>query len=116
MRKFIEDLITITAVLCLAGLTFSATVWAVREMQGFSSPSSAIAASNQSPAIVIFDDPNDIMYWPSIDELQWFARTKRDGAFRKESQDAYEARRWVWYNNLSATATWPSELMVREVK
>ncbi len=83
----------------------------------FSSPSSVVAVSNQSTVTIIFDDPNDIRYWPSIDELQWFARTKPDGLFRKNSQDDYEARRWIWYCNKSARATWPSdELMVKEMR
>ena len=82
----------------------------------FSSPS-----SEAGPRVVLgsgfFPDPNDIPYWPSIDELQWFARTKRDGLFRKISQDDYEARRWVWYCDLSARATWPSdELVAKEVE
>lgn len=61
----------------------------------------------QSSPPQLIDDPNDITYWPSIDELQWFAQTKRDGFFRKISQDDYEARRWDWYCNSAAKDTWP---------
>lgn len=62
-------------------------------------------------------DPNNIAYWPSIDELQWFAGTNRDGVFRKLSQDAYEARRGQWYCDMSARATWPKRgLMTQEAK
>ena len=82
----------------------------------FSSPSSGTGMT-LAVVPVLFDDPNDIRYWPSIDELQWFARTKPDGLFRKISQDDYEARRWEWYCEQSARATWPEqELMVWEVK
>ena len=80
----------------------------------FSSPSSEAGSRVGSG---FFPDPNDITYWPSIDELQWFAQTNRDGLFRKISQDDYEARRWVWYCDMSARATWPSdELVVWEQK
>ena len=77
----------------------------------FSSPSSVVAGDESSVTIIstLFDDPNDIPYWPSIDELQWFAETKRDGLFRKNSQDDYEARRWVWYCNQSARLVWAEQ-------
>lgn len=65
---------------------------------------------------VLFDDPNDIRYWPSIDELQWFAQTPRDGLFGKKSQAAYEVRRWLWYCNMSARATWPREELMEATK
>ena len=116
MNKLIRDIITIITVTCLMLLTFSATLWGVREIKGFSSPSSGTGMT-LAVVPVLFDDPNDIRYWPSIPELQWFAQTKPDGLFRKISQDDYEARRWEWYCEQSARATWPGqELMVWEVK
>jgi len=51
MKKIYDDIVTIIAVLCLMALTFSATVWGLREFKGFSSPSSeAGAASDMSAA------------------------------------------------------------------
>lgn len=75
----------------------------------FSSPSSGAGLVSHDAGPVLFDDPNDIRYWPSIPELQWFARTKPDGLFRKQSQDDYEARRWVWYGNQNALILWPED-------
>lgn len=109
MNKFWHDIKVITAVVFLMVSSVAVTLWIVRETRGFSSPSSEVAASNQSAAIVIYDDPNDIPYWPSIDELQWFGQTNRDGLFRKISQDDYEAQRWIWYCDMSARMTWPEE-------
>ncbi len=93
----------IVLVMMLAVATFSLTVCICR---AFHHPSSEVGMA-LAAVPVLFDDPNDIQYWPSIDELQWFAQTKRDGLFRKLSQDDYEARRWVWYCDMSARATWP---------
>ncbi len=101
-------LVTIIATVC-----FALTLCVVN---AFHSSSSGTGMA-QVAVPVLFPDPNDIQYWPSIDELQWFARTNRDGLFRKISQDDYEARRWVWYCDMSARATWPSdELVVWEQK
>ena len=94
----------IILVLLLAISAFSLTVCACR---AFHHPSATGMATVAVP--VLFDDPSDIMYWPSIDELQWFARTKPDGLFRRQSQEDYEARRWEWYCDVSARATWPIE-------
>lgn len=86
----------------------AACVWAVYLFcLCFSSPSSGAGAVSHDTGPVLFDDPNDIRYWPSIPELQWFAQTKPDGLFRKQSQDDYEARRWAWYGNQSALMLWP---------
>ncbi len=71
--------------------------------------SSGVGLASHDAGPVLFDDPNDIRYWPSIDELQWFGKTKRDGLFRKNSQDDYEARRWVWYGNQNAMILWPED-------
>ena len=70
----------------------------------------------QNAGPVLFDDPNDIRYWPSIPELQWFAQTKPDGLFRRISQEDYEARRWVWYGNQNAMILWPEDAKVRIVE
>ncbi len=40
MKKFFQNIKIIIVVGCLMCLTFSATVWAVKELNGFSSPSS----------------------------------------------------------------------------
>ncbi len=71
--------------------------------------SSGMGSVSHDTGPVLFDDPNDIRYWPSIPELQWFAQTKPDGLFRKNSQDDYEARRWEWYGNQNAMILWPEE-------
>lgn len=68
----------------------------------FSPPSKAGAHISSSIAPAYYSDPNLIEYWPTIDELQWFAETNRDGKFRKLSQDDYEAKRAVWYGDKSA--------------
>lgn len=74
----------------------------------FSPPDGPVANTLSAQAHhILYDDPNDIPYWPSIPELQWFAGTKPDGLFRKTSQDDYEARRWVWYCDQCAIETWP---------
>lgn len=99
-------LVTILATVC-----FALTLCIVNAFQ----PSSG-AGMAQAAVPVLFDDPNDIRYWPSVDELQWFARTKPDGLFRKNSQDDYEARRWIWYCNMSARATWPSDEILASKK
>ena len=109
MNKFWHDLKIIVIVTFLMVSSFRSALWIVRELNGFSSPSSAMVVSNQSTPVVIFDDPNDILYWPSIYELQWFAQTKPDGLFRKISQDDYEAQRWEWYCEMSARVTWPEQ-------
>jgi len=86
----------------------AACVWAVYLFcLCFSSPSSGTGLASHEAGPVLFDDPNDIHYWPSIPELQWFAQTKPDGLFRKTSHDDYELRRSEWYCNMSARATWP---------
>ena len=77
-----------------------------------SSPVAGAHPTSSIRAPVIYSDPNLIEYWPTIDELQWFAETKRDGEFRKISQDAYEAKRAVWYGNKSAVK-WHSVLEVK---
>ena len=116
MNKFWHDIKIIVIVTFLIVSSFRSALWIVRETQGFSSLPSG-AGMTQAVVPVLYDDPNDIPYWPSIPELQWFARTKPDGLFRKNSQEDYEAQRWIWYCNMSAKATWPGdELMVWEVK
>ncbi len=83
------------------------TRWATLEVHDFFPSGMGSVSHDTGP--VLFDDPNDISYWPSIDELQWFAQTKPDGLFRKNSQDDYEARRWVWYGNQNAMILWPED-------
>jgi hypothetical protein len=95
----------------IAGLCLWAAYGIVKVFSSSSSVPAPAAPVGAERIIVpvLFDDPNDIPYWPSIDELQWFAETNRDGLFRKISQDDYEAQRWVWYCNVSARATWPED-------
>ncbi len=71
--------------------------------------SSGAGLASHDAGPVLFDDPNDIRYWPSILELQWFAQTQPDGLFRRISQEDYEARCWVWYGNQNAMILWPEE-------
>ncbi len=96
--------------LIVSTLAFACGVLIDQVLFRFSSPSGTGAATLPGPVPVLIDDPNDIIYWPSIDELQWFAQTKRDGFFREISQADYEARRWDWYCNMAAKDTWPREV------
>ena len=55
MKKIYDDIVTIIAVLCLMALTFSTTVWGLREFKGFSSsPPQAVAASVESAAADLY--------------------------------------------------------------
>ena len=52
MKKIYDDIVTIIAVLCLMALTFSATVWGLKEFKGFSSPSSEATSASDTSADV----------------------------------------------------------------
>jgi len=102
MNKMLRDIITIITVICLMCLTFSTTLWGLKEykkMMGFSSPTSEVGVDSSAPTFFM----STLELQRELNRRDPTLKLKEDGVCGKATQAAWDAA----VNTQYALETWP---------